>query len=248
MTTSNQTSSRTLSTLQFTTTDNYSQNLQTLRTHLHNTADDAIVVAPEVCLTDFAYDNFEEAIAFSQEALELLLLEVKNRVLIFTMLEHQGDGVFNVVKVLHQGEVIHQQSKSKLFKLGNEHHYFRSGVVNDIAVFEVDGIKIGILVCFELRFKELWIQLEGADIICVTARWGAPRSEAFRLLSSALSVVNQCYVLASDASNTECTSLSGIISPMGTDSRNGNAPCLSVAYNQKEIKRIRRYLDVGIHG
>lgn len=237
---------RTLCALQFATTDHYPSNLQFLLQAIQNCAKNAIIVAPEVCLTDFAYDDFDAATRFSHDALETILKHIHNQVLIFTMLVKREDGVYNVAKVIHQGRVIHEQAKTKLFKIGNEHHYFKAGSEDDVTLFECDGIKIGILICFELRFKHLWQKLEGADLICVTARWGKLRSDAFRLLTRSLSTMNQCYVLASDASNENCTSMSGIISPMESEKRNGNAPCLCMSYNQKEIKRIRRYLDVGI--
>lgn len=239
---------RPLCALQFATTSDYSHNLDFLLNALATSDTHAIIVAPEVCLTDFAYDNFEAAIAFSQEALPELLEAVTTQLFIFTMLERREDGVYNVAKVLHQGKVIHEQAKSKLFKLGDEHHYFSEGNEKEILLFELEGIKIGILICFELRFKHLWMQVEGADIIAITARWGKLRSDAFETLSRGLALMNQCYVIATDASNDECSGRSGIISPMGDEVRNGNATCLSVQYNQKEIKRMRRYLDVGIHG
>jgi len=52
--------------------------------------------------------------------------------------------------------------------------------------------------------------------------------------------------MASDASNDDCTSMSGIITPFGKDQRNGNNLCLKEPYDAKEIKRMRRYLAVGI--
>ena len=104
----------------------------------------------------------------------------------------------------------------------------------------------GLMICFELRFKQYWQDLEGADIILVPARWGRIRSDNFKVLSESLAVMNQCYVLAADASNEDCTAMSGIISPFGKAVRNGNNLCLLDSYDKQEIRRMRRYLDVGI--
>jgi hypothetical protein len=60
--------------------------------------------------------------------------------------------------------------------------------------------------------------------------------------------MNQCYVLAADASNEDCTSMSGIITPFGKTARNGNALCLLSTYDKQEIRKMRKYLDVGIQG
>ena len=120
------------------------------------------------------------------------------------------------------------------------------GSSEDIKIVEVDGIKIGVLICFELRFKELWQKLEGCDIIAIPSWWGVLRSEHFKVLTQALAIMNQCFVIASDSLNESCTKLSGIIRPHGEDERNGNRTILEMNYNTKEIESMRRYMDVGI--
>ena len=62
-----------LCSLLFKTTSNYNANLQTLLTLLKKTEKNSIVVAPEVCLTGFDYDNFKAAVHF----LKLLLRRLK---------------------------------------------------------------------------------------------------------------------------------------------------------------------------
>ena len=238
---------RFLATLQFETTPDYEHNLKTLLKLIEKTPDNAIVLAPEVCLTDFDYENFEAAAAFSSKALKTLLPLSRERIITLTLIEKDENGKFyNVAKVLHGEKVVHEQYKHKLFKLGNEHKYFTAGKDEHLSFFEIEGITFGLMVCFELRFKSYWQDLEGADIILVPARWGNIRSDNFRVLSESLAIMNQCYVLAADASNEECTSMSGIISPFGEALRNGNNLCLLHSYDKQEIRRMRRYLDVGI--
>jgi predicted amidohydrolase len=162
------------------------------------------------------------------------------------MIEKHEDGIYNVAKIFKDGEIVHQRAKAKLFKLGDEHKYMASADADEIDIFEIDGIKYGLLICFELRFKTLWQKLEGADIILVPSWWGATRSENFKTLTEALAVMNQCYVIASDSLNKECTGYRAIITPFGELQINGNKPCLNLAYNPKEIKKMRKYLDVGI--
>jgi len=238
---------RYLCTLQFSSTSNYEENLQTLITLINETPERSIVLAPEVCLTNFDYENFEAASAFSAKALPRLLKLSHSRIIVLTLIEKRDDGKFyNEAKVLHKEKIVHEQSKNRLFKLGDEHKYFSEGKDTKLCIFEVDGIKLGVMICFELRFKQYWQDLEGADIILIPARWGRNRSENFKVLTQALAVMNQCYVLASDASNEDTTSMSGIISPFGKTLRNGNALCLIGKYDKQEIRRMRRYLNVGI--
>ena len=238
---------RHLSTLQFESTDNYDDNLSTLIKLIEQTPDNAIILAPEVCLTNFDYAHFEAASAFSEKAIERLLKLSKERIITLSVIEKRENGKFyNVAKVLHNEKIVHQQCKNRLFKLGDEHKYFSPGKDEHLSLFEIEGITFGLMICFELRFKQYWQDLEGADIILVPARWGKNRTENFQTLTQSLAVLNQCYVLASDAANEDCTSMSGIISPFGKTVRNGNALCLVSTYDKQEIRRMRRYLDVGI--
>ena len=75
---------------------------------------------------------------------------------------------------------------------------------------------------------------------------GEIRAEHFKTLTKALAIMNQCYVVASDSANEECTGLSAVISPQGEAHYNGNTPCLERTYSKKEIALMRRYMDVGI--
>lgn len=239
-------SSYTLSSLLFETTNDYQKNLETLILHVNSLPQNSLVVAGEVCLTGFDYDNFDAVTEFASYASEKIQEISQDKIIILTLIEEISGEVFNMVKVFHNGEIVYQRAKAKLFRFGGEHNYFSEGVSEDVSIIKVDGLKIGLLICFELRFKALWQQLEGADIIAVPSWWGVLRSEHFKTLTNALAVLNQCYVVASDSLNEECTKLSGIITPQGVDTRNGNRACLELPYNKKEIQLMRRYMDVGI--
>ena len=237
----------TLNSLLFdTTTGNYNTNLTTLLKLVNDCDENSLIVAPEVCLTSYDYDNLDEVLEFANIANEELKKASKNKIIILTMLEKIDDKVYNLAKIFYNGQVVYQRAKARLFRFGDEHKYMLEGSDENIKIVEVAGIKIAIFICFELRFKELWQKSEGADVIAVPSWWGALRTENFKTLTSALAVMNQCYVVASDSQNEECTKMSGIISPMGEVKRNGNKPCLTLPYDKQEIKKMRRYMDVGI--
>lgn len=224
----------------------FENNLTQLILHIVQSPENAIIVAPEVVLSGFCYDRFSEAADFTPYALDKLLGFIGNRLLIFTAITRLGDLFYNIAYAITDGKVVHAQSKSKLFTLGGENEYFTAGESANILSFLHDGVKIGILICFELRFKELWQQLEGCDLIAVPAQWGKIRSEHFVTLTNALAVMNQCYVIASDATNEDTSGMSGIINPFGHELRNHQSPSLSATLEQRTILSMRRYLDVGI--
>lgn len=238
----------TLCSLLFKTESNYNKNLETILNLIKQTSDNTLIVAPEVCLTAYDYDNFDEVVKFADVAIEEIKKVSYNRIIILTIIEKRDGEVFNFAKIFHNGEVVYERAKARLFRFGDEHKYMSEGSDEDIRIVEVDGIKIAIFICFELRFKELWQKSEGADVIAVPSYWGVLRTEHFKAFTQTLAIMNQCYVVASDSMDEECTKMSGIITPMGEVTRNGNDFCLRIEYNKKKIATMRRYMDVGIDG
>jgi len=236
----------TLTSLLFETTPDYEHNLQTLLTLITQTKEKTLLVAPEVCLTSYDYENMEAMLAFAPHAIEEIQKVSFGKIIILTMLERRDGEVYNFAKVFHNGKVVYERAKAKLFKFGDEHKYMQEGSVEDFKIVEVDGIKLAVFICFELRFKELWCKSEGADVIAVPSWWGTLRTEHFKIFTQALALTNQCYVVASDSKNEECTKMSGIITPQGVATRNEDAPSLSLPLEKKEIQLMRRYMDIGI--
>lgn len=235
-----------LCSLLFKTTSCYDSNLTTLTQLIKKTSEHSLIVAPEVCLTGFDYENFTDAQNFSFKAIEALKEISQNKIIILTVIEKSGNEVFNVAKVIHNGEVIHSRAKARLFKFGGEEKRFSEGTNREFEIIEIDGMKIAVLICFELRFKDMWKKCEGADIVVTPSWWGVLRAEHFISFTKTLAIMNQCYVVASDSMNEECSKMSAIINPQGEALYNGNSACLEVEYKQKEIALMRRYMDVGI--
>ena len=193
-----------------------------------------IILAPELYLSGFDYEAIDKASVFSEYAIDVLKQKIDKAIVALTLIRKIGDGFVNQAIVIHRHEVVHAQEKSKLFRLGNEDKYFIAGDPGKIKPFKIDGISYGILVCFELRFKELWKQLEGADIVLVPAKWGIVRKNHFEILSKALAVMNQCFVLATSSGNKETVNNSMICSPNGMF-------CDSLI-DLKEVIKMRRYI------
>ncbi|MDD2357776.1 MAG: carbon-nitrogen hydrolase family protein [Thiovulaceae bacterium] len=235
-----------LCSLSFETIQNYEENLQTLLKLISETPNNSLIVAPEVCLTGFDYEYFDKVLEFASYATAKIKKVSKNRIIVLTIIEKRDDKVYNMAKIFHNSEVVYERGKCQLFRFGGEQNYFFEESDEKVEIVEVDGLKLGVLICFELRFKSLWQKLEAADIIATPSWWGVLRTEHFKVLTQSLAIMNQCYVVASDSTNKECTGQSGIITPFGIVERNENKACLQVIYDKKEVQTMRRYLDVGI--
>jgi len=229
-------------TLQLPSHIRYQENLDTLLSHLENHQDKHIVVAPEVFLTGLDYEHMTTAAKFSANALKTLKKEVNEQIVVLTLILEDGDDFVNQAVVIHKHKIIHKQEKIKLFKLGDEDLYFKAGKKKKLKPFEIEGVSYALLICFELRFKELWRQIEGADVVLVPVRWGKPRKKQLEILSSALAVMNQCYVVVSNSSDIEMASSSAIISPTGDVTMNDKQEAIEGTIDFREIKKMRRYI------
>jgi len=95
-----------------------------------------------------------------------------------------------------------------------------------------------------LRFKELWKQLEGVDVVLIPARWGKPRKKHLEVLSQALAIMNQAFVVVSNSADEDMASSSAIISPWGETYMDDHLEQLKQELNFKEIKKTRRMINM----
>jgi len=235
---------RDIAVLQLNNNPEYEKNLEKLKKHIKELPKDAVILAPEVCLTDYDYENLDKACEFSEVALRELTNLVDNQIVALTLLRKIDGKFVNQAVVLHKGRVVHTQNKHKLFKLGDEHKFLEAGSGEDIEIFKVDGIKFGLLICFELRFKELWLKLEGADVILVPSQWGLPRKRHLEIVGNSLAVINQCYVAIANSSKADMASSSAIYAPMGGVVLDDASECIESIVDFKQIKFMRRYLKL----
>ena len=220
----------------------YQENLDTLLSYLARYRSKHIVLAPEVFLTGLDYAHMTTAAKFSANALKTLKKEVDNQIVVMTLILEEGDEFVNQAVVIHKHKIVHKQDKVKLFKLGDEDLYFKVGKKKRIKPFEIEGVRYAILICFELRFKELWKQIEGADVVLVPARWGKLRKHHLEILSRALAVMNQCYVIVSNSSESDMASSSAIIAPTGSVVMDDKQEAIEGTIDFREIKKMRRYI------
>ncbi len=236
--------SHTVTLLQIQTEQDYQKNLTALLDHIHKVKESHLIIAPEVCLTGFDYENFDKAAAFFEIAIDVISAQISDQIMVLTLIKKEGENFVNQAVVIHNNKIIHQQNKYKLFTVGDETKYFRKGEPSGIVPFEINGIRYGILICFELRFKALWKQLEGVDIVLSPSLWGKPRKKHLEVLSQALAIMNQSFVLVCNSANEDMAKSSAIISPWGEVIMNDTVENITHTIDLKEIKRVRRLVPM----
>jgi predicted amidohydrolase len=93
--------------------------------------------------------------------------------------------------------------KRHLFAYANEHEHYTPG--NKRLVASVNGWKINLQVCYDLRFpvwsRQQMVQADGKiqapefDILIYVANWPERRSHAWKSLLVARAIENQCFVV-----------------------------------------------------
>lgn len=232
-----------VATFQLKTASTYEENLSNLISLIENSSAD-LMVAPELALTNFDYENFEEASAFYDVALSKLLELISDKILVLSMTKKENNYFYNQAVVIYNHKIIHRQNKHKLFPLGDELKYFKAGKAEMIMPFIVNGVKYGLLICFELRFKELWRQLEGVDVVLIPARWGKTRKKHLEVLSQSLAIMNQSFVVLSNSADDDMASSSSIVSPWGEVVIDDTLEVIEKNISLKEVKKVRRMIKM----
>ena len=232
--------------LQIKTTSNFQENLTYLKDLINLCEVESLILAPELALSGFSYDMMEEAAQFSQKAIEEIKELSKDKTIALTFITKKENKFFNTLYIFHNLQIIHTQSKVKLFPLGNELEYFSSGNVDNIKIIEINGLKIATLICFELSFPQLWERIKGADIILNPAMWGLKRKDHYESISKALALVNQCFVIACNSADETMGKGSAIINPFGIVKKDDSKEIIEDIFDKNEIKKVRAYINIGL--
>ena len=166
------------------------------------------IVLPEAAVTGYAFGSLAEAVPVARraEAAEGMLAglaETHRATIVCGTLEASGDEVFNVALVLLADARRYRYRKIHLPFLGIDR--FATPGPDAPSVIEADGLRFGVLICYDLRFPEAAriCALEGADLIALPTNW--PVGVPFHpdLFAPARAAENHCYVLACDRVGTE---------------------------------------------
>lgn len=160
-----------------------------------------LVVLPEMWSSGFAYKNLNELALRTQGIVDEILGLSKELklVIVGSMPEPNGNKVFNTIHVVDNGTLAGVYRKIHLFSLLGEDRAFSGG--DRWLLAETSIGKIGVIICYDLRFPELSrrLALEGAQVICVPAQWPKPRQEHWRTLLRARAMENQLFVVSCNA-------------------------------------------------
>lgn len=159
-----------------------------------------LAVLPEMWSCGFAYRELNDLARRTPELVERLkaLSQELSMVIVGSLPEPHGDKVYNTAYVIDRGALAGSYRKLHLFSLMGEDRSLDAG--DSTLVAETSVGKIGVMICYDLRFPELArkLALEEAQIIVVPGEWPKPREEHWRTLLKARAIENQLFVIAAN--------------------------------------------------
>ena len=175
------------------------ENLQKALDQLAVLEGGGLAILPELFLSGYLEKNIIDNSKKSGEFIaKFQQAAVENKIAVvgtFSVLEN-GKRFNRAVFITDKGEIISHYDKTHLFKMMGEDRYFSVG--NEFSVFEYNGWKIGINICYDIRFPEAQRSLyhQGVELIILPAAWPHARIDVLKKLSYARAIENQCYFIA----------------------------------------------------
>ena len=140
-----------------------------------------LVALPELCMHGYLFENkkelqmIAEAVPTGESVIAMQNLSEKyGNTIIFGIAEKENNKIYNTAVIVNKGKYVGKYRKIHLSDF--EKRLFDRGDENQ--VFEIDGLKIGVQICFDLWFPEVSREQirKGADILCVLANFGGETS------------------------------------------------------------------------
>lgn len=182
-----------------------------------------LIILPELWGTGFfSFENYyNDSEALRGETFALLsdiAIQKKCYILTGTFVEKSDDNYYNTSLLLNrQGKIISVYRKIHLF--GNEKNYITRG--SETAAVKTDIGMIGISICYDLRFPELYRKMseKGVQIFISSSAWPLERKEHLRILNRARAVENQAFLFsccaAGENKGIKYSGMSMAVSPKG---------------------------------
>lgn len=182
-----------------------------------------LLVLPELCNSGYNFNGYEQAWDTSEEIehsvfLESLISKCRefDLYVVTGFNERYRDRLYNSAVLVGPEGYIGKYRKIHLFM--NEKDFFEPGNTG-LPVFEIGVMRLGLLVCFDWIFPEVWriLALEGADIICHPSNLVLPGLAQRAVPIHALT--NRVYTVTANRIGSEgdltFTGLSTVADPLG---------------------------------
>ena len=186
-----------------------------------------LVVLPEY--SSYFVDPLDETLAANAEGIDdafaahLRELADRHRVVIVAgLVERAAAGrIRNALLAVDATGILAVYRKQHLYDAfgQSESRWIEAGEVGAAATFAVDGLTLGLMTCYDLRFPEVARTLvdAGAEALVVPAEWvrGPLKEHHWTTLLAARAIENTAYVVAADHPTPVGVGHSTVVDPQG---------------------------------
>lgn len=205
--------------------ENAEENISIIESILtRNVSDEDIIIFPEMTLTGFTMDakKFAEELDGTGTKYFISLSQRLKKHIFAGIIELDDDRIYNsLVHFDNFGLIRARYRKIHPFSYAMEDQFYDAA--KEIVTTKVDQTKIGLTICYDLRFPELYrlYGKERNEIIINIANWPIKRIEHWKHLLKSRAIENQCYMIGvnrigSDPFN-DYNGSSAIYDPMGEE-------------------------------
>jgi len=157
-----------------------------------------LLVLPEMCASGFTMkaDKFAEPPdGPSSRALSALAAEHHLWIIAGLSMQRKGQYLNSALAFAPDGSLVATYDKQRLFGYAKETTVYSAGT--SPCVIQVGELSLGLFVCFDLRFPELFREVGAeVDACVIIANWPSARQRHWEVLTQARAIENQCYVVA----------------------------------------------------
>lgn len=217
-----------------------------------------LVVFPECALPGYCFESRDEALLLAEPipgpSVQAMIDAAArhDQFVVFGMLEVDGDRLFNSAVLVGPGGLIGSYRKAHLPYLGVDR--FTTPGDRPFQVYDADGLKIGMNICYDGAFPEAAraLALAGADLIVLPTNWppGAECTAEFVINTRAME--NNVYYLAVDRVGTErgfCfIGKTKICNPSGGTIAEADHTNEAIVYADIDLERARRKKVIRVAG
>lgn len=209
-----------------------------------------LFVFPEMTLTGFSMNtSLAEPFNINESPTLQFFSELSKNYstnIVAGFIERENENVFNTLFFINRtGEIISKYRKIHLFSFAREEKFYKAGT--EPVVAEIEKLKIGLSICYDLRFPELFrvYAKSRVDLIINIANWPTKRIEHYVHLLKARAIENQCFVIGVNRVGSDgkeqYDGRSSIFDPLGNEIVlvKDEEKLISAEIDLNEIKKVR---------